>query len=93
MFFSGSVKTNFLEDRYSYKEYSFATVKSIIQKTQLRLPVDMTAEELKPYLAATAKNKLNDPSVTHYDIFSIYGTHCLTGVTLGGRLDYSVSAK
>lgn len=92
MYFSGAIKTNFHEDRYRYQSYSFATVKSLIQKTQLRLPIDMTAGDLKPYLTATAKSKLNDPAVSPDYIFDIYGTHCLTGVILGGRLDYSVSA-
>jgi len=93
MFFSGAVETNFHEDRYLYESYSFATVKSNIQKTQLRLPIDMLADELKPYLTETARNKLNDPTVSPEYIFDIYGTHCLTGVMLGGRLDYSVSAR
>ncbi len=91
-FFSGSVTTNFYEECYSYESYSFATVKSMIQKVQIRLPIDISAEELKPYLTATARSKLNDPSVSPEYIFDIYGTHCLTGVILGGRLDYNVSA-
>lgn len=93
MYFSGAITTNFHEDRYKYESYSFATVSSMIQKTQLRLPVDMSADDLKPYLTATAKSKLNDASVSSDYIFSTYGTHCLTGVILGGRLDYSVSAE
>lgn len=93
MFFSGAIETNFHQERYSSTTYSFATVKSLIQKTQLRLPIDMAAEELRPYLTETAKTKLNDPTVTPDYIFNIYGTHCLTGVILGGRLDYSVSAE
>ena len=74
MFFSGAVKTNFHEDRFSYESYSFATVKSLIQKTQLRLPIDMEAEELKPYLTPSARSKLNDPSISPEYIFDIYGT-------------------
>lgn len=93
MYFSGAIKTNFHEDRYEYESYSFATVKSLIQKFQLRLPTDMTAEDFKPYLTATAKSKINDPAISSDYIFSTYGTHCITGVILGGRLDYSVSAK
>jgi len=39
------------------------------------------------------KTKINDPSISPAEIFQIYGTHCLTGLVVGGRLDYSVSAR
>ncbi len=93
MFFSGSVKTNFSESRYSYDSYSFATYHSMINKYQLRLPTDWTADDLKPYLTEQAKNKINDSSISPEEIFRIYGTHCLTGLVVGGRLDYSISAR
>jgi len=93
MFFSGSVRTNFSESRYSYDSYSFATYHSMINKYQLRIPTDWTADDLKPYLSIQAKNKINDISIAPFDIFQIYGTHCLTGVVVGGRLDYSISAR
>ncbi|MEN8224025.1 MAG: MAC/perforin domain-containing protein [Bacteroidota bacterium] len=92
-YFSGAIESNFHYSRYSYESYSFSTVKSMIQKTQLRIPIDVEVSALKPYLTVTARSKLNDPEVQPYSIFEIYGTHCLTGVILGGRLDYSVSAK
>jgi len=31
--------------------------------------------------------------MTFDQIFTIYGTHCLTGIILGGRLEYNVSAE
>lgn len=93
MYFSGSVKANFNQSRYSYDSYSYATHHSLINKYQLRLPTDWDAIDLKPYLTSQAKTKLNDPSVAASDIFRIYGTHCLTGIVVGGRLDYSVSAR
>lgn len=93
MFFSGSVKTNFHQSRYSYDSYSFATYHSMINKYQLRIPTDWAADDLKPYLTSQAKSKINDPSVSPAEIFQIYGTHCLTGLVVGGRLDYSVSAR
>jgi hypothetical protein len=91
MYFSGAIKTNFDKTRYQYEAFSFATVKSLIEKTQIRLPLDMTPAELKPYLTATFKSKLNDASVSPATLFTLYGTHCMTGIMLGGRLDYSVS--
>ncbi|MCU0460204.1 MAG: MAC/perforin domain-containing protein [Bacteroidales bacterium] len=93
MFFSGSIETNFSKERYTYDSYSFATYHILINKYQLRLPTDWDASDLKPYLTAQAKSKLNDPSVPPSTIFSLYGTHCLTGVVVGARSDYSVSGR
>jgi len=93
MFFSGSVKTNFSESRYSYDSYSFATYHSMINKYQLRIPADWTAAELKSYMTSQAKSKINDVSISPEEIFRIYGTHCLTGLIVGGRLDYSISGR
>ena len=93
MFFSGSVTTNFSKERYEYDSYSFATYHCLINKYQLRLPTDWDAEDLKPYLTSQAKIKLNDPGVPAATIFGIYGTHVLTGVVVGGRLDYSISGR
>jgi hypothetical protein len=93
MFFSGSVTTNFSRERYSYDSYSFATYHILTNKYQLRLPTDWEAADLKPYLTDQAKKKLNDPAVSPATIFNTYGTHCLTGVVVGARADYSVSGR
>lgn len=93
MFFSGSIETNFSKERYTYDSYSFATYHILSNKYQLRLPTDWDAGDLKPYLTAQAKSKLNDPSVPPSTIFTIYGTHCMTGVVVGARCDYSVSCR
>lgn len=93
MYFSGSVKTNFSKSRYSYDTYSFATYHSMINKYQFRLPADWSADDLKPYMTSQAKNKINDPSIAPEGIFQMYGTHCITGLVVGGRLDYSISGR
>jgi len=93
MFFSGSVKTNFSQDRYCYDSYSYATHHSMINKYEFKLPADWNAGDLKPYLTDRAESKINDASVAPFEIFRVYGTHCLTGLVVGGRLDYSVSAR
>ena len=93
MFFSGSIETNFSKERYSYDSYSFATYHILINKYQLRLPTDWDAADLKPYLTSMARSKLNDNSVPPSTIFNLYGTHCLTGVVVGARSDYSVSGR
>lgn len=93
MFFSGSIETNFSRERYSYDSYSFATYHILSNKYQLRLPTDWDAGDLKPYLTAQAGSKLNDPAVPPSTIFTVYGTHCMTGVVVGARSDYSVSGR
>ncbi len=93
MFFSGSIETNFSRERYSYDSYSFATYHILSNKYQLRLPTDWDAGDLKSYLTEQARSKLNDPSVPASTIFTIYGTHCMTGVVVGARCDYSVSGR
>jgi len=92
-YFSGAISYNFFSEHYSYESNSFSTVSYLFQKKQLRLAVDMTYDEMKSYLTETARNNLNDATITPEYIFSTYGTHCLTGVILGGRLDYNVSAQ
>jgi hypothetical protein len=91
-FFSASVGVNFSENRYTHTRYSFATVQSLIKKYGLRVKLDVTADQLKPYLTETANNNLNSDKVTPEELFQMYGTHVVTGLIVGGRLDYSVSA-
>jgi hypothetical protein len=93
MFFSGSVTTNFASDHYTKDSYSFATVQSLIQKYAWRIKRDVTLEELRPYVQKTVQQRLDDEGVTCEDLFYMYGTHVITGFTVGGRLDYSVSAE
>jgi hypothetical protein len=93
MFFSGSVKTNFSSSRYTSDRYSFATVQSLIQKYAWRVRRDVTLEQLRPYVRAEFQQRLDDPAFTCEDLFHMYGTHVICGFTMGGRLDYSVSAE
>ena len=57
MFFSGSVTTNFSQERYSYDSYSFATYHCTSNKYQLRLPIDWDATDLKKIPDKPGKNK------------------------------------
>ncbi|MDZ7634881.1 MAG: MAC/perforin domain-containing protein [Bacteroidales bacterium] len=93
MFFSGSIETNFSKERYSYDSYSFATYHILINKYQLKLPTDWDVSALKAYMTTQARSKINDPSVPPSAVFSLYGTHCMTGVVVGARSDYSVSGR
>lgn len=91
-FFSGSIETNFSQDRYQQTQHSFATVQSLVNKHGIRVGPNYHAVDLIPYLTAKAKEDINDPNYSGENLFAAYGTHCVTGLILGGRLDYSVTA-
>jgi hypothetical protein len=91
--FSGSVRVNFNEDHYTNSAYSFATVKSLIQKYSIVIKAGTSVAALKTYLTDNAKAMLNDPAVDPLTVFRTYGTHVMRGILIGGRLDYSVSAN
>ncbi len=91
--FSGAIEQSFSEERYTSTEYSFATVNIYVHKYGLLLKDRQTVASLEPYLADTFESRLNDPEYSPQDLFSSYGTHCMTGVIVGARLDYNVSAK
>jgi len=93
MFFSGAIRASFSESRYSRQEYSYATVHSAIQKLSFRIPMDVPTSDLKNYLTETAKNNINNSSYSPNSLFQTYGTHCMVGIIVGGRLDYNISAK
>jgi len=91
--FSGALKTSFKQDRYESRHYSFATVQSVIRKHGLRVALSVTPEELRGFLTPPAASAINDPSVDSEYIFETFGTHVLTGIIVGGRLDFSTSAN
>lgn len=91
--FSGALRASFKQDRYESRHYSFATVQSIIRKHGLRVALSAEPEELRGFLTPTAAAAINDPSVDPGDLFEMFGTHVLTGIIVGGRLDFSTSAN
>jgi len=91
--FSGAVKASFTKDRYESRHYSFATVESVIRKHGLRVALSVTPEELRGFLTPPAAFAINDPSVDPEYVFETFGTHVLTGIIVGGRLDFSTSAN
>jgi len=54
---------------------------------------DNFADEAKVGEHILDYGKLNAASVPPSKIFDLYGTHCLTGVIVGARSDYSVSGR
>ena len=91
--FSGALKASFKEDRYESQHYSFATVQNIIRKHGLRVALSVKPEQLREFLTPAAAAAINDPSVDPLDLFQMFGTHVLTGIIVGGRLDFSTSAN
>lgn len=91
--FSGAIRESFSQSRYSSTEYSFATVNIYVHKYGLYITDRNIADSLKPYLNTTFRNRLNDADFNIQTLFQTYGTHCMTGVIVGARLDYNVSAK
>ena len=91
-FFSGAVETNFSSSKYMYSEYSFATVQSLINKYGIRVGLNYSGDDLKQYLTTKARQDINNDQLSPSALFGMYGTHCVTGLVLGGRLDFSVSA-
>lgn len=91
--FSGALRTSFKQDRYESRHYSFATVRSVIRKHGLRVALSVSPAELRAYLTPAAAAAINDPSIDPGDLFDTFGTHVLTGIIVGGRLDYSASAN
>jgi hypothetical protein len=91
--FSGALKASFKQDRYESRHYSFATVQSVIRKHGLRVVLSLTPEELRGFLTPVAASAINDPSADPFYVFETFGTHILTGIIVGGRLDFSTSAN
>jgi hypothetical protein len=91
--FSGALKASFKQDRYESRHFSFATVQSVIRKHGLRVALSVKPEEMRGFVTPPAASAINDPSVDPGYIFETFGTHVLTGIIVGGRLDFSTSAN
>lgn len=91
--FSGAVKASWDIDRYESREYSFASVRSVIRKHGLRVALHVAPEDLRDFLTEPAATALNDPATDPEALFETFGTHVLRGIILGGRLDFNTSAN
>lgn len=93
MGFSGSVTRSFSESHYSSSSYEFATIQARIHKTGVFIEGRQDASILADYLSDEFQRDLNNSQVSPNQLFSKFGTHVMTGVILGARLDYSYSAN
>ena len=87
--FSASVTTSFSSSRTERNDYSFATSRSSIVKDAWFIARDTN---WKNYLDPTFAADVNG-SMTPAHLIAKYGTHVMTGVILGARLDYNMSAQ
>jgi hypothetical protein len=88
--FSGSVKVNFDQSYYSINKTSFATVQFKANKwTYEVISNRRNGGDLRSYMDEQAAKDINDDTKDFRFIFKTYGTHVITGVTMGARMDYS----
>lgn len=92
-YFSGSLKSSFSESRFSSTEYQYASVQARIAKKARAVVGRADIAGLKGYLTPEFSAAVNDSSVPPETLFARFGTHVMTGVILGARLDYNISAK
>ncbi len=93
LFFSTSLKQSFSSERFSSEAYEYATIKANIIKSNLTIRNRFNDKYLKPYLTEDFANDVNDPDIHPFTLFKTYGTHVITGIVMGARMDYHFSAK
>jgi len=91
--FTGSVSASFNESTYREYGRSFATVRSVVRKEKLFIDSSYNADDLKPYLDDRFREQINDSDTSPAEIFGSYGTHAITSIFTGGRLEYNATAE
>jgi hypothetical protein len=92
-YFSASVSVSFTESEYSSYAQQFATIRSAVRNHRLSVDASYSADDLIPYLDDRFRDKINDSGVSPEAIFQQYGTHVLTDIYTGGRLEYVATAN
>lgn len=92
-YFSASLRSSFSESRFSSTEYQYASVQARIAKKARAIVGRADIAGLKRYLTPEFSAAVNDSSISPETLFGRFGTHVMTGVILGARLDYNLSAK
>lgn len=91
-FFSGKVKAAFSSTRAASSYYQYATIQATVDKDAYVVSDRTSASDLKKYLTTQFSTDLNGTDLSPEQLFVKYGTHVMTGVVMGGRLDYNLSA-
>lgn len=87
--FSGSVETNFASSTRGKLQNSYATMQMETFKRKIQI-IDTDRTLLQGYLSAQALADINNPNVSAAVLIDKYGSHVVTGMYLGARLDYSM---
>lgn len=87
--FGGSLSTNFGSSENYDSKYSIASYQSFFRYKQLT--IGLTPKEILPYLTVQFKNDLNN--LSSIELVQKYGTHVLTDITLGARLQIMYKAQ
>lgn len=100
--FSASVEFNFSEHALGTSEYSYATLRHMTKKQILKIYEDEKAADLKSCLtdlfiqdvqkALESKGNADKLKEAANLLVDKYGTHVITGFSLGGVLEYSMAA-
>lgn len=94
MFFSAELKTTFTNDTYRRDDYSYASIIERHWKHALKVSPGVwgSGTLLRPYLTALARKAIDDADTAHgpwsgAEVLAAYGTHVMTGIYVGARLD------
>jgi hypothetical protein len=100
MFFSAEVKAAFSQDAYRKTEYSYASIFERHWKHSLKLESGLwtSPDRLRPYLTSLARQAIDDTDSTGKqwsgaDVIAAFGTHVMTGIYVGARLDYHLAIQ
>ena len=88
--FKASLKESFSSDAINTKENSFCTARYSKEMVTYRIFTNITVNKLKECLSERFKNDLTSMSVK--ELLDAYGTHVIVGYTMGGKLEFSISA-
>jgi len=88
--FSASVEANFSETAKGSSEYAYATLRSMTKKLCLKIYENETASDLIDCVTETFLSDVE--KLTAEQLVDKYGTHVITGFSLGGVLEYSMAA-
>ena len=91
--FSGSVSAGFSRNSFQRFGQQFATVRAEVRQDKLFIDGDYNAEDLTRYLTDRFKERINDPDTPPERIFRDYGTHVITSIFTGGRLEYNTTVQ